>query len=224
MEVRIYMNKPAAYKTIFQGGTGEYIMKKSKFIATVEPVQTEEDAVRIIEDIKKKYWDARHNCYAYIIGNKNPLMRFSDDGEPSQTAGKPMLDVLSSQELYNILVVVTRYFGGTLLGTGGLVKSYQTATIEGLNNSKIICKEPGIRIELTTDYNSIGKVQHLIGQNSIPVIKSEFTDIVTMELMIAQDNMADFKSKVTDLTRGLAKFNKIKETYFAIIDNKVHLF
>ena len=140
-------------------------MKKSRFIATVEPAQTEEEALAVIEDVKKKYWDARHNCYAYVIGNTNPIMRFSDDGEPSQTAGKPMLDVLLSKELYNLVAVVTRYFGGTLLGTGGLVKSYQTATIEGLNNSKIITKEPGIRVKLTTDYTYVGKIQHLIGQH-----------------------------------------------------------
>ena len=218
------MNNLKAYDIIFQGGTGEYFMKKSRFIATVEPAQTEEEALAIIEDVKKKYWDARHNCYAYVIGNTNPIMRFSDDGEPSQTAGKPMLDVLLSKELYNLVVVVTRYFGGTLLGTGGLVKSYQSATIEGLNNSKIITKEPGIRVKLTTDYTYVGKIQHLIGQASIPVINSEFTDIVTINLIIGQDKIEDFIDKVTDLTSGHANIDKIKETYFATSDNKVHLF
>lgn len=218
------MEKRESYQTIYQGGIGEFVMKKSKFIATVEPAQTEKEAAEIIEEIKKKYWDARHNCFAYVIGNTNPLIRFSDDGEPSQTAGKPMLDVLLSQELCNVVAVVTRYFGGTLLGTGGLVKSYQSATIEGINNSKVITKKPGVCIKLSTDYNHVGKIQHIIGQDSIPVIDSKFTDIVVMELVLPQDNLQGFTNKITDLTRGLATIEKTKETYFSIIDSKVHLF
>ena len=116
-----------SYNTIYKGGIGEIIMKKSRFIAYVSPVETEDEAIAFIDGIRKKHWDATHNCYAYIIGNRNPIMRFSDDGEPSQTAGKPMLDVLTAKELCNLVVVVTRYFGGTLLGTGGLVKAYRSA-------------------------------------------------------------------------------------------------
>ena len=107
---------------LYQGGVGEFVMKKSRFIASVSPVETEEEALNFIDGLKKQYWDAAHNCYAYIIGVKNPIMRCSDDGEPSKTAGKPMLDVLLAKELTNLVVVVTRYFGGTLLGTGGLVR------------------------------------------------------------------------------------------------------
>ena len=142
------------------GGVGEFVMKKSRFIASVSPVETEEEALNFIDGLKKQYWDAAHNCYAYIIGVKNPIMRCSDDGEPSKTAGKPMLDVLLAKELTNLVVVVTRYFGGTLLGTGGLVKAYQSATIEGLEKSLIIKKEPGVHMQLITDYNLVGKIQY----------------------------------------------------------------
>ena len=107
------------YRTIYQGGEDEIVEKKSRFIATVIPVENEEEALEFIEKTKKKYWDARHNCFAYVIGERGQLQRCSDDGEPNGTAGKPMLDVLLGNELRNVAVVVTRYFGGTLLGTGG---------------------------------------------------------------------------------------------------------
>ena len=110
-----------AYKIVYEAGEGEIVEKKSRFIAHVLPVEEEEQALEKIEQIKKQYWDARHNCYAYVIGKKQELQRFSDDGEPSGTAGKPILEVLLGEEIHNALVVVTRYFGGTLLGTGGLV-------------------------------------------------------------------------------------------------------
>ncbi|NLP16124.1 MAG: YigZ family protein [Clostridiales bacterium] len=213
-----------SYNTIYKGGIGEIIMKKSRFIAYVSPVETEDEAIAFIDGIRKKHWDATHNCYAYIIGNRNPIMRFSDDGEPSQTAGKPMLDVLTAKELCNLVVVVTRYFGGTLLGTGGLVKAYQSATIEGLNNSTIIKKEPGIIVKIVTDYNLIGKIQYFIGQENIPLISSDYTDTVTLSLVIPNDKFDSFNNKLADLSNGSLIPTKIKEVYFASIDGKVNLF
>ena len=112
-------------KIIYTGGEGEIVEKKSRFIATLRPVQTEAEAIAFIGEMKKKYWDARHNCSAFVIGKNQEISRCSDDGEPSQTAGRPMLDVLLKEEIHNAAVVVTRYFGGVLLGTGGLVRAYQ---------------------------------------------------------------------------------------------------
>lgn len=212
------------YYTIHNGGTGEIVMKKSKFIATVSLADNEEAALSFIDDLKKKYWDASHNCYAYIIGANNSIMRYSDDGEPSQTAGKPMLDILLAKELTNLVVVVTRYFGGTLLGTGGLVKAYQSATLEGLNNSIIIKKEVGSHIQLITDYNIIGKIQYYIGQEKLALISSEYTDTVTLELIISLDRINDFKNRLADISNGALTPIEIKKTYFAVIDDKVHLF
>ena len=124
--------------------------KKSRFIATVRPVQTEEEALAFIEEMKKKYWDARHNCSAYVIGTKGQLQRCSDDGEPAQTAGRPMLDVLLGEGLQH-LCSGDQVFGGTLLGTGGLVRAYSGAAQEGLKNSVIVEKKPGARIRVETD-------------------------------------------------------------------------
>nr|WP_330413660.1 YigZ family protein [Coprococcus sp. AF21-14LB] len=131
------------YTTVYEGGEGEIIVKKSRFIATVRPVKTEEEAIAFIAEMKKKYWDATHNCSAYVIGERFQVQRMSDDGEPQGTAGKPMLDVLMGEEIHDIAVVVTRYFGGTLLGTGGLVRAYSGAVKEGLANSIIITKYKG---------------------------------------------------------------------------------
>lgn len=213
-----------AFHTVYEGGIGEIVMKKSRFIATVSPVESEEAALAFIEGLKKKYWDASHNCSAYVIGTKNPIMRCSDDGEPSKTAGKPMLDVLAAKELTNLVVVVTRYFGGTLLGTGGLVKAYQSAVIEGLNNSKIIKKELGIHLQIKTDYNLIGKIQYYIAQESIPTLESEYTDIVKLDVLISPDKSPSFTKKIAELTNGSAILNEIKQVYFTILDHEVHLF
>ena len=120
--------------TLYKGGIGEYEEKKSRFIATLEPVSSEEEAAAFIAAIKKKYWDARHNCSAYIIGDDGRKTRCSDDGEPSGTAGRPMLDVLAGEKITNACVVVTRYFGGTLLGTGGLVRAYSAAVKDAIAN------------------------------------------------------------------------------------------
>ena len=139
------MSEVSNGKVIYEGGSGEIEEKKSRFIANIAPVTTEEEAVAYINAMKKKYWDARHNCSAFIIGRNQELTRCSDDGEPSGTAGRPMLDVLLREGIRDVVVVVTRYFGGTLLGTGGLVRAYQGAVQEGLKNCTIIEKRPGKR-------------------------------------------------------------------------------
>ena len=172
------------YQTVYEGGTGEIVEKKSRFIATVRPVETEEEALAFIEEMKKKYWDARHNCFAYVLGERQEIMRCSDDGEPSQTAGKPMMEVLTGAGLTNTAVVVTRYFGGTLLGTGGLVRAYSAAVQEGLKNSRIITKCLGTRLGIGTDYNGIGKLQYLFGQKQIPMMDAEYTEEVRFVVLV----------------------------------------
>ena len=136
------------YKTVLEGGTGEIVEKKSRFIATVRPVKNEEEALAFLEEMRKKYWDARHNCYAYSIGKNREFTRCSDDGEPSGTAGRPMLDVILGEDIYNVAVVVTRYFGGVLLGTGGLVRAYSKAVQEGLAGSIVIEKKKAFLLKL----------------------------------------------------------------------------
>ncbi len=147
-----------SYNVIYEGGSGEIVEKKSRFIAHVFPVHSEEEASEYIEQIRKKYWDARHNCHAFVIGPNNETSRCSDDGEPSGTAGRPILEVLQGRGIHDALVIVTRYFGGTLLGTGGLVRAYSQAAQAGLQASSIMTKQQGRKISIKTDYNGIGKL------------------------------------------------------------------
>ena len=157
-------------RTVYQGGVGEIVEKKSRFIATVRLVESEEEALTVLEAARKKYWDATHNCFAYVIGERRETVRCSDDGEPSGTAGRPMLDVLLGEEITNVIVIVTRYFGGTLLGTGGLVRAYSRAVQEGLAHSRLIEKMYGVRMEIQSDYTGIGKIQYLLASSQIPVL------------------------------------------------------
>lgn len=208
-------------KTIYLAGEGEIIEKKSRFIATVKIVHSEEEAVQFIESMKRKYWDATHNCSAYVIGERKELMRCSDDGEPQGTAGRPMLDVLLGEDIYDIAVVVTRYFGGTLLGTGGLVRAYSKAVQEGLAQSIIIEQKYGVLLEVITDYNGIGKLQYLFGQEKMPIMESEYTDIVTLKVLIPKHRIEAIKKAVTEATNGKAKMHEDEELYYAVLDGKV---
>lgn len=206
------------YKTIYQGGEGEIVEKKSRFIATVRLVRSEEEAIAFINEMKKKYWNAAHNCSAYVIGENRELMRCSDDGEPAKTAGKPMLDVLLGQELYDTAVVVTRYFGGTLLGTGGLVRAYAKAVQEGLANSQIITKIYGTLFEVRTDYNGVGKLQYLFGQKGIPIMDAQYTQSVVLQILVAAAKTQEIQKAITQATNGRAGISKIKELYYACLE------
>lgn len=208
------------YKTVYEGGTGEIVEKKSRFIANVRPVQTEDEALAFIEEMKKKYWDARHNCSAYILGERQEQMRCSDDGEPSQTAGKPMMDVLAGAGLTNTAVVVTRYFGGTLLGTGGLVRAYSAAVQEGLKNSRIITKYWGTELLVGTDYNGIGKLQYLFGQRQIPLLDAEYTEKVQFTVLVPFSRVQEIRKAVTEATSGQAAVEEKRSLYFAEVDGE----
>ena len=213
------------YKTVYEGGEGEIVEKKSRFIATVRPVETEEEALAFIEEMKKKYWDARHNCSAYVLGERQELMRCSDDGEPSQTAGKPMMDVLTGAGLTNVAVVVTRYFGGTLLGTGGLVRAYSQAAQAGLAASTIIDKLMGYRLEIRTDYNGIGKLQYIFGQMGLPLMDTVYAEDVVVTVAVPDSDKDSLINKVTEATAGQAQISGQEEhIYFGVRDGEVLLF
>ena len=194
----------AEYRTVYTGGEGEIVEKKSRFIATAAPVRSEEEALQIIEQIRKKYWDARHNCYAYVIGERGELERFSDDGEPGGTTGKPILEVIKGEELRNTLIVVTRYFGGTLLGTGGLVRAYSAAAKAGIASSVIITRIPGIKLHITTEYTGLGKIQYILGQRGITTLDSVYTDKVELEVLTAEAEAEAVKAELTEGTNGQA--------------------
>ncbi len=211
-------------KTVYQGGQGEITEKKSRFIATVKEVVSEEEAAAFIAEMKKKYWDARHNCSAFVIGRNQELTRCSDDGEPSQTAGRPMLDVLLREGIYNVAVVVTRYFGGTLLGTGGLVRAYQKSVQEGLANCVLIEKKQGKLLLIQTDYNGLGKIQYILAQRKIAVIKTDYTEHVEIHSMVSVEEEADLTKEITEGTNGCARFVRGDEVEFAVVDNEIKIF
>lgn len=212
------------YRAVYEGRQGEIVEKKSRFIATVLPIETEEEALEFIAKMKKKYWDARHNCYVYSIGMNREFTRCSDDGEPSGTAGRPMLDVILGEDIYNVAVVVTRYFGGVLLGTGGLVRAYSKAVQEGLAASKVILKQKGIALKITTDYTGLGKIQYIAGERNIPVLDSEYTDKVVMKLLVPVQDVGSVQKAITEGTNGRAGIEKDQELYYAVIDGKVITF
>lgn len=202
------------YRVIVEEGTGEITEKKSRFIATVKRVGSEEEAVAFVEAMKKKYWDASHNCSAMVIGERGELTRCSDDGEPSGTAGRPMLEVLLSEKLRNAAVVVTRYFGGTLLGTGGLVRAYTQAVREGLSGCKLGTMRAGVRLEVLTDYNGIGKILYIMGTKGIEPEDSLYTDTVQLVLLVPAEDKEALCKEFTEATAGKAKITVKEELYF----------
>lgn len=202
------------YKVLKKGGSGEITEKKSRFIATLSPVESEEEAAAFVESVRKKYWDARHNCSAFVLGERAQITRCSDDGEPSGTAGKPMLEVLLGAELRNAAVVVTRYFGGTLLGTGGLVRAYTQAVQAGLEECTIVTMRYGTRLRLMTDYNGIGKIQYILGQRGLDIGESEYTDNVSIQLFVPQEECSALCKELTEATAGRVKIEELEKKYF----------
>ena len=213
-----------SYKIVYEGADGELVEKKSRFIAQIRPVASEEEAFAFIEEVRKKYWDARHHCYAYIIGERAQTARCSDDGEPSQTAGKPMMDVLAGEGLHDVCAVVTRYFGGTLLGTGGLVRAYSGAVKEALLNCSVVEKKLGVQLEVTADYNSVGKIQYIAAQMGITALESAYTDRASFTYMVPEEQAEDFEAKLTEATAGRAVLHRSKTVYYGLAEGELVLF
>ena len=209
---------------VYKGGQGEITEKKSRFIATVRPVESEDEAVSFINETKKKYWDARHNCSAFVIGKRQELTRCSDDGEPAGTAGRPMLDVLLKENIHNAAVVVTRSFGGVLLGTGGLVRAYQQATKAGLSASEIIEKKDGAVLFIRTDYTGIGRLQYLFAQEKITVMDTAYEADVLVKAVIPENDKKRIEKTIIEQTNGTAKLEWGDEVTFAEYDGEVLLF
>lgn len=209
---------------VYKGGQGEITEKKSRFIATVRPVESEDEAVSFINETKKKYWDARHNCSAFVIGKRQELTRCSDDGEPAGTAGRPMLDVLLKENIHNAAIVVTRYFGGVLLGTGGLVRAYQQATKAGLSASEIIEKKDGAVLFIRTDYTGIGRLQYLFAQEKITVMDTAYEADVLVKAVIPENDKKRIEKTIIEQTNGTAKLERGDEVTFAEYDGEVLLF
>lgn len=208
-------------KSIYTGGSFELEEKKSRFIAHIEPVTTEDEAANFIQMMKKQYYDARHNCYAFVIGDNSEIVRSSDDGEPSGTAGRPILEVLTGEGITNAVCVVTRYFGGTLLGTGGLVRAYQGATKGALNNSVILDKKEGLKFTISCDYTDVGKLQYHFSTKGIRIISSDYGAAVSFNIVVESDSFETIKKGLTELTSGKVIIDNIEKCMFADADSDV---
>lgn len=213
-----------SYSTVLGYGTGEIVEKKSRFIAEVFPVSSEEEAMSELEKIKKKYWDARHHCWAYVIGRNPGSERMSDDGEPAGTAGKPILEVIRGRGLTDVLVVVTRYFGGTLLGTGGLVRAYTSAAAEGLKHTRKLEKIHGVSLRISTDYTGLGKIQYLLAQQGICVTDTVYSDHVVLSVLVPDDGISPLQKQIMEGTNGQAEMEVEKQCWFADTGEKTEVF
>jgi len=212
------------YWTVFDDGTDEIIEKKSRFIAYIAQAETEAEALEYIEKLKKKYWDARHHCYAFRIGTEQVLERCSDDGEPGGTAGKPMLEVLTGRGLYNVVAVVIRYFGGTLLGTGGLVRAYTKSIQAGIEAAVLVEKQLGYLTELECDYSFYGKIQYITATEGIYMLDTRYADLVTVRLLIPLDKIGLLRKKLMEASCGTILLDEGEQVYFGIVDKEVMLF
>lgn len=204
-----------SYSTVYTVGTGEIMEKKSRFIAQVFPISSEEEAFSCLEAVKKEYWDARHHCWAYIIGQNPGSERMSDDGEPAGTAGKPILEVLRGKGLTDVFAVVTRYFGGTLLGTGGLVRAYSGAVTEGLAHTEIITRIRGVKLMIGTDYTGVGKIQYLLGKRETAVLDSVYTEKVKFFVLVPVGEEEDLKKELIEVTCGQVFMEEQSRCWFA---------
>lgn len=201
------------YRCVLEGGVGEIVEKKSRFIATVRRTESEEEASAFIEEMRKKYWDASHNCSALVIGRGARLTRCSDDGEPSGTAGRPMLEVLLQEGICDVTVVVTRYFGGTLLGTGGLVRAYGAAVKEGLKESVTAVMCYAARLRITADYTDTGRIQYLLAQAGIRQQNAEYTDRVSLEVLVDVREEERLCRELTEATAGRVELEVLARDY-----------
>ena len=201
------------FRTVYRGGTGEIVEKKSRFIATVRLVESEEEALSCLEALRKKYWDARHNCFVYIIGENQETVRCSDDGEPSGTAGRPMLDVVQGAGLRNVLVVVTRYFGGILLGTGGLVRAYTAAASGALQQAELVSMRLVVDCSVRVSYAQFEQAQRIIAAAETRLDEPVFDDAVTLCWRMPAGQEGALCTALNELTRGGAEVEISKPQY-----------
>ena len=212
------------FKTILEKNTTtEIIEKKSRFIANLFYVETPQEAENKIKQIKKKYYDAKHNCFAYITLNENEIQKkCSDDGEPSGTAGAPMLEILEKQSIYNVVVIVTRYFGGILLGTGGLVRAYSDSLKEAIKKSTLVEQEPGYEAEIKLPYADFEKFKYYCNKNNINIINSEYSDFIICKIEVndAEKNRLEIEFREQDNFK-IMTFDIIRQKNISKMSNKL---
>jgi uncharacterized YigZ family protein len=205
-----------ACKTISHGGEAEYKIQKSRFIAHTSPVKTEEEAQAFIHAIKKQYFDARHNCSAWILGRQSNLQHSNDDGEPGGTAGNPILESIKKNSLTDIVIVVTRYFGGIKLGAGGLIRAYSHTAVLGIEASCIVQILEFQRVAITIDYTLLGTVENELRQKGIRLANKSYTENVTLTLLLEKEKAGNILASLTDLTAARCQFRHLGDTYLEV--------
>lgn len=205
------------YKTVKGFGESELIIQKSRFITYVNRVETEQEAQSFIDDIKNQHKSANHNCSAYLIGEHDNIQKANDDGEPSGTAGFPMLEVLKKQGLKDTVVVVTRYFGGIKLGGGGLIRAYGKATTEGIFSAQIVERKLHYIMKVSIDYTWLGKVENEIRNSEYPLDRIEYADLVELYIFVPTDKEEIFSGWITDITNGQAVFEHVGEKFLEFV-------
>lgn len=203
------------YRTVRSPGSREVVIRKSRFIGHVMPIENEAEAVVFIEDIKKKHWNATHNCSAYSLGERDEIQRQSDDGEPSGTAGKPILEVIRNQGVKNVAIVVTRYFGGIMLGAGGLIRAYTDGAVLALEAGEVITRVLRREVFVEIDYTWLGKVENELRGRGIQTGDTVFTDKVTLNCLPRNDEGDAFMAWITDLTQGQALVSEGRRIYYS---------
>lgn len=204
-----------SYKTVLKEASDSFIEKRSKFIGHCKPISSEEEALSFIKEKKSKYWDATHNVYAYIL-KENGIMRYSDDGEPQGTAGVPVLEAMRKSGITDAVVVVTRYFGGTLLGAGGLVRAYSHGSAIAIAAAEPVVMTYCVEYKVRIDYSYFTKAQTLVIDIGGVVTNIEYDDCVNISFYIQPDKFEALSVNFADLTSGKAIFEKIKDGYYGI--------
>ncbi|MCI5546194.1 MAG: YigZ family protein [Clostridiales bacterium] len=205
----------ASYKTLMKRGCDEFIVNKSRFIGYGAPAETEEEALAFLAEIRKKHADATHNCYAYIIGRNMGVMRYSDDGEPGGTAGMPIIEVMKNRGVVNACVVVTRYFGGVLLGAGGLVRAYTQGAVTAIDACGIGVMHPTARYMMDVPYPMLSRVEYFLKSAPVIVEDKDFSDVITLTLLVKCADEDKLLSDLTQLSEGRLEPMRFDETYMA---------
>jgi uncharacterized YigZ family protein len=202
-----------SYRTFKEAGVKEIVIKKSRFIGYGFAVSSEEEAQLHIERIRKEHWNATHNCFAYVIGERDQIQKQSDDGEPSGTAGKPILEVIKAKQLHNVLVMVTRYFGGIMLGAGGLIRAYSDGAVAAVEASQVILKQLHRVVEVEVDYTWLGKLENEIRTRQVWTGETIFADKVTLICYPIVEETEAFVTWMTDVTQGQSKLTVTEEKW-----------
>ena len=210
-----------SFKTVHSFGSDEIIINKSKFIGYASPINSEDEAIDFINQIKKKHADATHNVYAYVYGDNSNIQRFSDDGEPSGTAGMPVLNLIKLENLKNVVVVVTRYFGGILLGAGGLARAYSKTAKIGIDSAIIVDKTLYCDVNVEIDYTLLGKLENELSKNNYLIKSKLFNEKVNLNILCLEEDVEKLKSLILNASSARCKIDVTNSSYYSVKDGKL---